>query len=108
MSVFPPVFKIWRGPIQEKIDNTLETNVDREEANQIIKYMFKTGGKRCRPLLVILSTKALGGDANEAFDAASSLEIIHAATLVFDDLMDKYQVRRGATWIHSEVSNDKV
>src|SRR5436189_5974581 len=39
MSVFPPVFKSWRGPIQDKIDNTLETNFDRKEANQIIKYM---------------------------------------------------------------------
>src|SRR5467141_2754858 len=108
MSVFPPVFKSWRGPIQEKIDNTLETNFDREEANQIIKYMFKTGGKRCRPLLVILSTKAFGGDPNEALDAAAALEIIHAATLVFDDLIDKDQVRRGAPTIHMAFSNEKA
>src|SRR3989449_1580801 len=108
MSVFPPVFKSWRAPIQEKIDNTLETNFDREEANQIIKYMFKTGGKRCRPLLVILSTKAFGGDPNEALDAAAALEIIHAATLVFDDLIDKDQVRRGAPTIHMAFSNEKA
>src|SRR5437867_7044619 len=108
MSVFPPVFKSWRGPIQEKIDNTLETNFDREEANQIIKYMFKTGGKRCRPLLVVLSTKAFGGDPNEALDAAAALEIIHAATLVFDDLIDKDQVRRGAPSVHMAFSNEKA
>jgi len=108
MSAFPPVFKSWRGPIQEKIDNTLETNFDREEANQIIKYMFKTGGKRCRPLLVVLSAKAFGGDPNEALDAAAALEIIHAATLVFDDLIDKDQVRRGAPTIHMAFSNEKA
>src|SRR5438132_3960577 len=108
MSVFPPVFKSWRGPIQEKIDNTLETNFDREEANQIIKYMFKTGGKRCRPLLVVLSTKALGGNPEDALDAAAALEIIHAATLVFDDLIDKDQVRRGAPTIHIAFSNEKA
>ena len=108
MSVFPPVFKSWRGPIQEKIDNTLETNFDREEANQIIKYMFKTGGKRCRPLLVVLSAKAFGGDPNEALDAAAALEIIHAATLVFDDLIDKDQVRRGAPTVHMAFSNEKA
>src|SRR3989442_15349902 len=100
MSVFPPVFKSWRAPIQEKIDTTLETNFDREEPNQIIKYMFKTGGKRCRPLLVVLSTTAFGGDPNEALDAAAGLEIIHAAPLVFDDFMDKDQVRRGAASVH--------
>src|SRR5881409_1319201 len=108
MSVFPPVFKSWRGPIQEKIDNTLETNFDREEANQIIKYMLKTGGKRCRPLLVVLSTKAFGGDPNDALDAAAALEIIHAATLVFDDLIDKDQVRRGAPTVHMAFSNEKA
>src|SRR2546428_10198363 len=108
MSVFPPVFKSWRGPIQEKIDDTLETNFDREEANQIIKYMFKTGGKRCRPLLVVLSTKAFGGDPNEALEAAAALEIIHAATLVFDDLIDKDQVRRGAPTVHMAFSNGKA
>src|SRR5205807_9413502 len=96
MSVFPPVFKSWRGPIQEKIDNTLETNFDREEADQIIKYMFKTGGKRCRTILVVLSTKAFGGDPNEAVEAAAALEIMHAVTVGFDDLIGKDEVRTGA------------
>ena len=108
MSVVPPVFKSWRGPIQEKIDDTLETNFDREEANQIIKYMFKTGGKRCRPVLAVLSTKAFGGDPHEALDAAAALEIIHAATLVFDDLIDKDQVRRGAPTVHMAFTNEKA
>jgi len=108
MSLVPPVFKSWRGPIQERIDNTLETNFDREEANQIIKYMFKTGGKRCRPLLVILSTEAFGGDPKEALEAAAALEIIHAATLVFDDLIDKDQVRRGVPTVHMAFSNEKA
>src|SRR3989449_11771348 len=100
MSVFPPVFKSWRGPIQEKIDDTLETNFDREEANQIITYMFKTGGKRCRPLFVVLLTKAVGGDPNEALLAAAALESIHAATPVFDDLFHKDQGPGGAPSVH--------
>jgi geranylgeranyl diphosphate synthase type I len=70
--------------------------------------MFKTGGKRCRPLLVVLSTKALGGDPEDALDAAAALEIIHAATLVFDDLIDKDQVRRGAPTVHMAFSNEKA
>src|SRR2546428_5566338 len=106
MSVFPPVFKSWRGPIQEKIDTTLETNFDREEANQIIKYMFKTGGKSCRPLLVVFSTKAFGGDPNEALEAAAALEIIHPATPVFYDLIDKGQGRRGAPPVYMAFSDE--
>jgi geranylgeranyl pyrophosphate synthase len=101
-------FKTWRGPIEEKIDETLATNFDRDEANQIIKYMFKTGGKRCRPLLVALSTEALGENAEKSLDAAAAIEIIHAATLVFDDLIDKDQVRRGVPTIHMAFSNEKA
>lgn len=108
MSHFPLGFKAWRRPIERKIDETLETNFDRDEANQIIKYMFNTGGKRCRPLLVALSTEAMGGDAQESLDAAAAIEIIHAATLVFDDLIDKDQVRRGVPTIHMAFSNEKA
>lgn len=108
MSRFPSVFRTWRAPIQQMIDKTLETNFDRAEANQIIKYMFRTGGKRCRPLLVILSTEALGGDPGQALEAAAAVEIIHAATLVFDDLIDRDQVRRGAPTIHMAFSNEKA
>jgi geranylgeranyl diphosphate synthase type I len=108
MSTFPSAFKKWRGPVQEMIDRTLETNFDRAEANQIIKYMFKTRGKRCRPLLVLLSTQALGGNPREALEAAAAVEIIHAATLVFDDLIDRDQVRRGAPTIHMAFSNEKA
>ncbi len=108
MSGFPLAFKSWRHPIERKIDETLETNFDRDEANQIIKYMFKTGGKRCRPLLVALSTEALGGNAEKSLDAAAAIEIIHAATLVFDDLIDKDQVRRGVPTIHMAFSNEKA
>jgi geranylgeranyl pyrophosphate synthase len=105
---FPSSFKSWRGPIEETINKTLETNFDKREANQIIKYMFRTGGKRVRPLLVVLSTEALGGSPDEALEAAAAIEIIHAATLVFDDLIDKDQVRRGAPTIHMAFSNEKA
>src|SRR5438445_12317941 len=59
-------------------------------------------------MLVIPSTKAFGRDPKEALDAAAALEIIHAATLVFDDLIDKDQVRRGAPTIHMAFSNEKA
>src|SRR5437588_493741 len=96
MRKFPPSLEAWRDPIEKTINKTLKANFDRREANQIIKYMFRTGGKRCRPLLVVLSAEALGGRPEEALEAAAAIEIIHAATLVFDDMIDKDQVRIGA------------
>src|SRR5207302_4158496 len=63
---------------------------------------------RCRPLLVVLSAEALGGKPEEALEAAAAVEIIHAATLVFDDMIDKDQVRRGAPTVHMAFSNEKA
>src|SRR5207249_7642258 len=108
MSKLPSSFQEWRDPIEKTINKTLQTNFDKREANQIIKYMFRTGGKRCRPLLVVLSNEALGGDPRNALEAAAAVEIIHAATLVFDDLIDRDQVRRGAPTIHMAFSNEKA
>lgn len=108
MNGFPSSFQEWRDPIEKTINKTLHTNFDKREANQIIKYMFRTGGKRCRPLLVILAAKALGGDPEDALEAAAAVEIIHAATLVFDDLIDRDQVRRGAPTIHMAFTNEKA
>ena len=108
MRDFPDAFKSWRRPIEKKIDQTLATNFDKDEANQIVRYMFKTGGKRCRPLLVALSAEAFGMDAEKSLDAAAAVEIIHAATLVFDDLIDRDQVRRGVPTIHMAFSNEKA
>jgi len=108
MQGFPDAFKNWRRPPEKTIDQTLATNFDKAEANQIIRYMFRTGGKRCRPLLVALSTEAFGVDGEKALDAAAAVEIIHAATLVFDDLIDRDQVRRGVPTIHMAFSNEKA
>src|SRR6059036_1315858 len=108
MRKFTPSLEAWRDPIEKTINKTLKANFDRREANQIIKYMFRTGGKRCRPLLVVLSAEALGGRPEEALEAAAAIEIIHAATLVFDDMIDKDQVRRGAPTIHMAFSNEKA
>ena len=108
MQNFSDAFKSWRRPLEKTIDQTLATNFDKAEANQIVRYMFRTGGKRCRPLLVALSTEAFGVDGQKALDAAAAIEIIHAATLVFDDLIDRDQVRRGVPTIHMAFSNEKA
>src|SRR5207249_8450153 len=96
MSKLPSSFQEWRDPIEKTVNKTLQTNFNKREANQIIKYMFWNWGKRCRALLVVLSYEALGGEPRNALEAAAAVEIIRAATLVFDDLIDRDQVRRGA------------
>lgn len=53
------------------------------------------GGKRIRPLLALASCAAAGGRESDALDAASAIELLHAASLVHDDIMDGSDLRRG-------------
>ena len=67
-----------------------------------MRYAVLDGGKRLRPLLVLAASEAVGGNAEAALRAASSVELIHAYSLVHDDLpcMDNDVLRRGKPTVH--------
>ena len=65
-----------------------------------IAYTMALGGKRIRPVLVLMACEAVGGDADKAVDAAVGLELFHNFTLLHDDVMDNADVRRGRTTVH--------
>jgi len=63
-------------------------------------YIISSGGKRLRPLLVLLSAKAVGLDYKYAYNAAIAVELFHNFTLVHDDIMDNSKKRRGRETVH--------
>jgi octaprenyl-diphosphate synthase len=63
--------------------------------NQIAHYIISAGGKRIRPMLVLLFSKALGFHGPERFELAATVEFIHTATLLHDDVVDESALRRG-------------
>lgn len=65
-----------------------------------IRYFLGIGGKRLRPILLLLSTRAVGGNVEKALDAAVAIELLHNFTLVHDDIMDHDHLRRGHTTVH--------
>lgn len=67
-----------------------------------IKYILSLGGKRIRPLLVLMATELFGKDAEESVDAAIAIEVFHNFTLVHDDIMDNAPLRRGKETIHKK------
>ncbi len=69
----------------------------------IISYPL-LGGKRIRPALLLWSCGLLGGDINEALNAAVAAEIHHNWTLVHDDIIDEDKIRRGKLTIHSKIT----
>mgnify|MGYP002853344365 CR=1 FL=1 len=60
-----------------------------------IAYTMALGGKRLRPVAVLMACDALGGKVDEAMNPAVGLELFHNFTLLHDDLMDQADVRRG-------------
>jgi geranylgeranyl diphosphate synthase type II len=69
---------------------------------EAMRYSVMNGGKRVRPLLVYAACEALGGNVDEASGAACAVELIHAYSLVHDDLpaMDDDDLRRGQPTTH--------
>ncbi len=91
-------------PILDKLNRALLDSipVERQTLYQAARYSFETGGKRIRPLIVILSCHDLGGEMDSAYDAALAIEMIHSYSLIHDDLpcMDDDDLRRGRPSIH--------
>ena len=63
--------------------------------NQIAHYIISAGGKRIRPMLVLLFSSALGFTGLDRFELAATVEFIHTATLLHDDVVDESALRRG-------------
>ena len=63
--------------------------------NQMGHYIVGSGGKRLRPMLLLLAAKALGGASDNHLLLAAVIEFIHTATLLHDDVVDDSDLRRG-------------
>jgi octaprenyl-diphosphate synthase len=79
--------------VEREID--LESIASVSAVTQIGKYLSSNGGKRLRPILVLLSCKLIGEATDSAIRIAAVVEMIHTATLVHDDIIDTAETRRG-------------
>ena len=75
------------------LSDSLESKVGL--INKVLKYVIKFKGKQFRPMLCILSSKLAGNSNNMTFLSASTVEMLHVATLLHDDVVDKSYLRRG-------------
>jgi geranylgeranyl pyrophosphate synthase len=65
-------------------------------------YLLESGGKRIRPLLVLLSCQVVGGAIQDSLPMAAAIELFHTFTLVHDDIMDNDDTRRGKPTVHNQ------
>ena len=62
---------------------------------QVAEYIVASGGKRLRPMIVLLAAQALGYQGHKHHELAAVIEFIHTATLLHDDVVDESSLRRG-------------
>jgi geranylgeranyl diphosphate synthase type I len=108
MSTFQKLLEDKRALVNKRIDDLLSTGFEQSEANELVKYTFRTGGKRLRPILVLLACDTVGGKSDHALDAAAAMEFVHAASLIFDDLIDKHRLRRSLPTTQHAFADDKA
>jgi octaprenyl-diphosphate synthase len=81
----------------QAVDDVIRRRLTSEVAlvDQIAHYIVGAGGKRIRPRLVLLFSRALGYEGPSRFELAAIIEFIHTATLLHDDVVDESALRRG-------------
>ena len=81
----------------EAVNAVIRQRLQSEVAlvNQIAEYIISAGGKRIRPVLVLLLANAYGYRGAAHHELAAVVEFIHTATLLHDDVVDESSMRRG-------------
>ena len=73
-----------------------------------INYSLEIGGKRLRPVLLLLSYNLFSGDIKNALPSAVAIEVFHNFTLLHDDIMDKAEVRRNQPTVHKKFNENSA
>ena len=91
----------------EAVDDLIRSNLTSHVplVEEIAGYLIEAGGKRLRPLLVLLSARASGYRGQEHIKLAAVIEFLHTAMLLHDDVVDESKMRRGRKTVNAEWGN---
>ena len=100
------VFDLCAGDMA-KVDELIRNSLDSDVVliRQIAEYIIGSGGKRLRPMLVVLTARACGYAGEHHITLAAIIEFIHTATLLHDDVVDESDMRRGKESAHAVWGN---
>lgn len=85
-----------RSLIESRLLEVLES-VEPPTLREEMRHVLLAGGKRVRPTVTLLSCETAGGEASDAVDFGVGIELVHTASLVVDDIIDRSELRRGTT-----------
>lgn len=92
-----------RKQVDFELSELIKENSDLTLRPQL-EYAVLSEGKRLRPLLIIMSAESVGANRNKILRLALAFELMHAATLVHDDIIDQDEMRRGGLAVHRKWS----
>ena len=87
----------------KKVDDWIDRffSLSSRELCDASTHLLGAGGKRLRPVTLLLSCESVGGDVKKVLPAAVSVELVHNFTLIHDDIMDEDEMRRGVKTVHT-------
>ncbi len=83
-----------RAMVNERLQSVLD-GVDPDDLAAQVEHVALSGGKRVRPTVTVLACETAGGEPADAVDFAAGVELVHNASLVIDDIIDRSELRRG-------------
>lgn len=95
------------APDMARVNAVIQSKLTSDVAliNQLSDYIIGAGGKRFRPMVLMLAAQALGGQSPWAAQMAAVVELIHTATLLHDDVVDESTLRRGRDTANARFGN---
>ncbi len=106
MSSFDNIVKLIADDLSAvKAKLTENTASEYSFVDMAVQHVVEGGGKRLRPILVLLSAKACGYEGSDAHTLAAVVELIHVASLVHDDVLDEATIRRGRETLQTKWGN---
>jgi geranylgeranyl diphosphate synthase type II len=94
---------------QSLFQDYLTAHTFRQEPTELyepVNYILRIGGKRLRPLLVLMGCELFSDDMRKALPAAMAVEVFHNFTLLHDDIMDNAPLRRGQPTVHEKYNTN--
>lgn len=97
-------------PELDRVEARLESaaHIDFPGVSELVLGLVQAGGKRLRPLILLLAGRTFGAELDTLVTAGAGVELLHTASLVHDDTVDRAALRRGRPTLNSVLSNGAV
>ncbi len=99
-----------QGIVDVEIRQRIKAMIDRNPAALYlpVEYTMEMGGKRLRPVLLLMAYNLFSNEITRALPAAVAVEVFHNFTLLHDDIMDKADIRRNRPTVHKKFSENSA